>query len=230
MKTSKRSSYSVIVTGKNNRNTRIITPSLQTRAFQSFSTQFHFSTQSAFLNDTITFCFCLSHWESSSFLCICVTCRCWELSAGNIKWIYQVPILTAIGVRVLHLLLPINAAWKFTRIHFCKKGQSSIISLQAFEFLACNLKGLKFPSMNTNNLLLSTMKHRWLILYDCLLKCRVFSHNLWISNIWLFKVIKRELWFYALDAVTTRWNSPIKANKISSFVTCNKRNNIININ
>lgn len=24
--------------------------------------------------------------------------RCWELSAGNIKWIYQVPILTAIGV------------------------------------------------------------------------------------------------------------------------------------
>ncbi len=25
-------------------------------------------------------------------------CRCWELSAGNIKWIYQVPILTAIGV------------------------------------------------------------------------------------------------------------------------------------
>lgn len=205
MKTSKRSSYSVIVTGKNNRNTRIITPSLQSRAFQSFSTQFHFSTQSAFLNDTITFCFCLSHWESSSFLCICVTCRCWELSAGNIKWIYQVPILTAIGVRVLHLLLPINAAWKFTRIHFCKKGQSSIISLQAFEFLACNLKGCWA---------------RWSIdLYDCLLKCRVFSHNLWISNIWLFKVIKRELWFYALDAVTTRWNSPIKANKISSFVT-----------
>lgn len=174
MKTSKRSSYSVIVTGKNNRNTRIITPSLQSRAFQSFSTQFHFSTQSAFLNDTITFCFCLSHWESSSFLCICVTCRCWELSAGNIKWIYQVPILTAIGVRVLHLLLPINAAWKFTRIHFCKKGQSSIISLQAFEFLACNLKGLKFPSMNTNNLLLSMMKHRWLILYDCLLKMQSF--------------------------------------------------------
>ncbi|XP_035378912.1 parathyroid hormone 2 receptor a [Electrophorus electricus] len=25
--------------------------------------------------------------------------RCWELSAGNIKWIYQVPILTAIGVQ-----------------------------------------------------------------------------------------------------------------------------------
>lgn len=111
-----------------------------------------------------------SHWESSSFLCICVTCRCWELSAGNIKWIYQVPILTAIGVRVLHLLLPINAAWKFTRIHFCVY----IISLQAFEFLACNLKSLKFPSMNTNNLLLSTMKHRWLILYDCLLKMQSF--------------------------------------------------------
>lgn len=45
---------------KNNRNTRIITPSLQSWAFQSFSTQFYFSTQSAFLNDTITFCFCLS--------------------------------------------------------------------------------------------------------------------------------------------------------------------------
>ena len=28
--------------------------------------------------------------------------RCWELSAGNIKWIYQVPILTAIGVSSLH--------------------------------------------------------------------------------------------------------------------------------
>lgn len=33
-------------------------------------------------------------------LCICVNCRCWELSAGNIEWIYQVPILTAIGVRL----------------------------------------------------------------------------------------------------------------------------------
>lgn len=29
-----------------------------------------------------------------------IKCRCWELSAGNIKWIYQVPILTAIGVSV----------------------------------------------------------------------------------------------------------------------------------
>ncbi|TSK67220.1 Parathyroid hormone 2 receptor [Bagarius yarrelli] len=27
--------------------------------------------------------------------------RCWELSAGNIKWIYQVPILTAIGLNFL---------------------------------------------------------------------------------------------------------------------------------
>uniref|UniRef100_A0A3B4YJ89 Parathyroid hormone 2 receptor a n=1 Tax=Seriola lalandi dorsalis TaxID=1841481 RepID=A0A3B4YJ89_SERLL len=31
--------------------------------------------------------------------------RCWELSAGNIKWIYQVPILTAIGVRFKKLKL-----------------------------------------------------------------------------------------------------------------------------
>lgn len=27
--------------------------------------------------------------------------RCWELNAGNIKWIYQTPILVAIGVRLL---------------------------------------------------------------------------------------------------------------------------------
>ncbi|KAM9804969.1 parathyroid hormone 2 receptor [Neosynchiropus ocellatus] len=27
--------------------------------------------------------------------------RCWELSAGNIKWIYQVPILTAIGLNFI---------------------------------------------------------------------------------------------------------------------------------
>lgn len=25
--------------------------------------------------------------------------RCWDLSAGNLKWIYQVPILAAIVVR-----------------------------------------------------------------------------------------------------------------------------------
>lgn len=34
---------------------------------------------------------------------ICVNCRCWELSAGNIEWIYQVPILTAIGVSVYQI-------------------------------------------------------------------------------------------------------------------------------
>lgn len=183
-------------------------------SLEHFRVSLHSST---FLNDTITFCFCLSHWESSSFLCICVTCRCWELSAGNIKWIYQVPILTAIGVRVLHLLLPINAAWKFTWIHFCKKGQSSIISLQAFEFLACNLKGLKFPSMNTNNLLLSMMKHQ-----SIWLSSKNAEFSLITSEFLIFGYLKfliRELWFHALDAVTTRWNCPIKANKISSFVT-----------
>lgn len=35
---------------------------------------------------------------SLSFYHFYYLCRCWELSAGNIKWIYQVPILTAIGV------------------------------------------------------------------------------------------------------------------------------------
>ncbi|MEQ2231897.1 Parathyroid hormone 2 receptor, partial [Ilyodon furcidens] len=29
---------------------------------------------------------------------------CWELSAGNVKWIYQVPILTAIGLNFILFL------------------------------------------------------------------------------------------------------------------------------
>lgn len=33
--------------------------------------------------------------------------RCWDLSAGNMKWIYQVPILAAIVVRIPWLNLPI---------------------------------------------------------------------------------------------------------------------------
>lgn len=37
--------------------------------------------------------------HGSSFSCL----RCWELSAGNIKWIYQAPILAAIGVSVKSL-------------------------------------------------------------------------------------------------------------------------------
>lgn len=27
-----------------------------------------------------------------------IDCRCWDLSAGNLKWIYQVPILVAVVV------------------------------------------------------------------------------------------------------------------------------------
>lgn len=71
---------------------------------------YHFSAQSAYLNNTRPLLFLPLSLECSSCPCIRVTCRCWELSAGNIKWIYQVPILTAIGVRVLNLFLAVNAA------------------------------------------------------------------------------------------------------------------------
>lgn len=30
--------------------------------------------------------------------------RCWDISAGNLKWIYQVPILAAIVVRKICFL------------------------------------------------------------------------------------------------------------------------------
>lgn len=36
-----------------------------------------------------------------------VLSRCWDLSAGNMKWIYQVPILAAIVVRIPWLNPPI---------------------------------------------------------------------------------------------------------------------------
>lgn len=33
-----------------------------------------------------------------------ISCRCWDLSAGNLKWIYQVPILAAVVVSACSLL------------------------------------------------------------------------------------------------------------------------------
>jgi len=30
-----------------------------------------------------------------------ICCRCWDLSAGSLKWIYQVPILAAIVVSLI---------------------------------------------------------------------------------------------------------------------------------
>ncbi|XP_036396898.1 parathyroid hormone 2 receptor-like isoform X2 [Megalops cyprinoides] len=45
--------------------------------------------------------------------------RCWELSAGNIKWIYQVPILTAIGVQT-----EIKKTWTRWNLAFDWKGPS----------------------------------------------------------------------------------------------------------
>lgn len=35
-------------------------------------------------------------------------CRCWDISAGNLKWIYQVPILAAIVVRNVDILTPLK--------------------------------------------------------------------------------------------------------------------------
>uniref|UniRef100_A0AAX7TGI4 Parathyroid hormone 2 receptor a n=1 Tax=Astatotilapia calliptera TaxID=8154 RepID=A0AAX7TGI4_ASTCA len=81
-------------------------------------------------------------WESSSFLCICVTCRCWELSAGNIKWIYQVPILTAIGlnfilfvniVRVLATKIRETNAGRYdTRKQYRKLAKSTLVLVLVF--------------------------------------------------------------------------------------------------
>lgn len=50
---------------------------------------------------------------SSPLLCNCIICRCWEFSAGYIKWIYQVPILTAIGVRALLLSMLCVCNWSY---------------------------------------------------------------------------------------------------------------------
>uniref|UniRef100_A0A8C8HXP2 Parathyroid hormone 2 receptor n=1 Tax=Oncorhynchus tshawytscha TaxID=74940 RepID=A0A8C8HXP2_ONCTS len=64
--------------------------------------------------------------------------RCWELSAGNIKWIYQVPILTAIGlnfilfvniVRVLATKIRETNAGRFDTRKQCRKLAKSTLVL-----------------------------------------------------------------------------------------------------
>nr|XP_055074463.1 parathyroid hormone 2 receptor [Misgurnus anguillicaudatus] len=64
--------------------------------------------------------------------------RCWELSAGNIKWIYQVPILTAIGlnfvlfvniVRVLATKIRETNAGRYDTRKQCRKLAKSTLVL-----------------------------------------------------------------------------------------------------
>ncbi|KAM6970294.1 parathyroid hormone 2 receptor [Aplochiton taeniatus] len=68
--------------------------------------------------------------------------RCWELSAGDIKWIYQVPILTAIGlnfilfvniVRVLATKIRETNAGRYdTRKQYRKLAKSTLVLVLVF--------------------------------------------------------------------------------------------------
>ncbi|CAM4603262.1 unnamed protein product [Leuciscus chuanchicus] len=68
--------------------------------------------------------------------------ECWELSAGNIKWIYQVPILTAIGlnfilfvniVRVLATKIRETNAGRYdTRKQYRKLAKSTLVLVLVF--------------------------------------------------------------------------------------------------
>uniref|UniRef100_A0A8C5HGB2 Parathyroid hormone 2 receptor n=1 Tax=Gouania willdenowi TaxID=441366 RepID=A0A8C5HGB2_GOUWI len=68
--------------------------------------------------------------------------RCWELNAGNIKWIYQVPILTAIGlnfvlfvniVRVLATKIRETNAGRYdTRKQYRKLAKSTLVLVLVF--------------------------------------------------------------------------------------------------
>ncbi|XP_049904790.1 parathyroid hormone 2 receptor a [Epinephelus moara] len=68
--------------------------------------------------------------------------RCWEFSAGNIKWIYQVPILTAIGlnfilfvniVRVLATKIRETNAGRYdTRKQYRKLAKSTLVLVLVF--------------------------------------------------------------------------------------------------
>ncbi|KAJ8012664.1 hypothetical protein DPEC_G00045240 [Dallia pectoralis] len=67
---------------------------------------------------------------------------CWELSAGNIKWIYQVPILTAIGlnfilfVNIVRVLVTkireTNAGRYDTRKQYRKLAKSTLVLVLVF--------------------------------------------------------------------------------------------------
>uniref|UniRef100_A0A3Q2NX91 Parathyroid hormone 2 receptor a n=1 Tax=Fundulus heteroclitus TaxID=8078 RepID=A0A3Q2NX91_FUNHE len=71
-----------------------------------------------------------------------ITRLCWELSAGNIKWIYQVPILTAIGlnfilfvniVRVLATKIRETNAGRYdTRKQYRKLAKSTFVLVLVF--------------------------------------------------------------------------------------------------
>ncbi|XP_016138099.1 parathyroid hormone 2 receptor-like [Sinocyclocheilus grahami] len=71
-----------------------------------------------------------------------VDVRCWELSAGNIKWIYQVPILTAIGlnfflfvniVRVLATKIRETNAGRYdTHKQYRKLAKSTLVLVLVF--------------------------------------------------------------------------------------------------
>lgn len=56
--------------------------------------------------------------ELSSFI---LTLRCWDISAGNLKWIYQVPILAAIVVRKMYFLITLKCNSKYNELtlYFC---------------------------------------------------------------------------------------------------------------
>lgn len=72
--------------------------------------------------------------HKGSFSCL----RCWELSAGNIKWIYQAPILAAIGVSLkacivkkkkTHTLTAAETQWSLSIISLYRSlGNSHFIA------------------------------------------------------------------------------------------------------
>lgn len=45
--------------------------------------------------------------------------RCWDLSAGNLKWIYQVPILVAVVVSTCSSFPPVVLKSKSISLHLC---------------------------------------------------------------------------------------------------------------
>uniref|UniRef100_A0A7N5P6G9 Parathyroid hormone 2 receptor n=1 Tax=Ailuropoda melanoleuca TaxID=9646 RepID=A0A7N5P6G9_AILME len=68
--------------------------------------------------------------------------RCWELSAGNIKWIYQAPILAAIGLNFILFLNTVrvlatkiwetNAVGHDTRKQYRKLAKSTLVLVLVF--------------------------------------------------------------------------------------------------
>lgn len=65
------------------------------------------------------------------FLLLFIYCRCWDLSAGNLKWIYQVPILAAVVVSPRSLHDPLS--------HCVKKNRVSVLHLWHYSSLIRHL-------------------------------------------------------------------------------------------